>query len=240
MNFVNKHLLNVLQQRIQGIPRTPREVNYSLQMLSVMRSLGWHESLHKGHPTDKSGSPAPWYTYAAMDWLMPRVRPSDTVFEFGAGYSTVWYSQHVKEVVAVEHNRKWLDEVKTMVGSNVTILFRTTSGTDATVEGKSPYHDALCGYPPQSFDIIVIDGMERVQCAYAAPSRLRDGGIILFDNSDRIAYRPGIDYLHEQGFGRLDFYGFVSQMGQRTCSSIFSLFGTRWTTQNVPLVSQQS
>jgi hypothetical protein len=125
-----------------------------------------------------------------------------------------------------------------MVGSNVTLLFRATSGTEATVEDESPYYRALHEYPPKSFDIIVIDGMERVQCTYAAPSRLRDDGIIVLDNSDRISFRPGIDYLHKQGFGRIDFYGFVAQVGTRHCTSIFSMFGTRWTTENVPLVSQ--
>jgi predicted O-methyltransferase YrrM len=169
---------------------------------------------------------------------MPRVKRTDTVFEFGAGYSTAWYGQHAKQVIAVEHNPRWLDDVRTMVSSNVTLLFRTTSGTDATVEGDSSYFSALQEYPPKSFDIIVIDGMERLQCAHGAPSRLRDDGIIVFDNSDRVPYRPGIDYLHKQGFGRIDFYGFVSQFGTRSCTSIFSMFGTRWNTENVPLVSQ--
>ena len=120
----------------------------------------------------------------------------------------------------------------------VTLLFRTTSGTDATVEGVSPYYSALHEYPPKSFDIIVIDGMVRVQCAYVAPSRLRDDGIIVFDNSDSLPFRPAIDHLHKQSYGRIDFYGFVAQTGTRICTSIFSMFGTRWTTENVQLVSR--
>src|ERR1700730_5908767 len=137
---MNTHLIKALQQRMQGIPRTPREVNFSLQMLSEMRSLGGHKSLRKVHPVDKSGSPIPWYSYAQLAWLMSRVRQTDIVFEFGAGYSTVWYGQHAKEVIAVEHNSRWLHEVQKMVGSNVTLLWRTTSGTDATVEDESPYY----------------------------------------------------------------------------------------------------
>jgi hypothetical protein len=125
-----------------------------------------------------------------------------------------------------------------MVGGNVTVLLRATAGTEATAVGNSPYHGALYEYPPKSFDIIAIDGMERLQCAQAAPSRLRDDGIIVFDNSDTIPFRPGIDYLHERGFGRVDFYGFVPQVGTRKCTSVFSRFGTRWTTDDVPLVFQ--
>lgn len=235
---MSSRLLRVLQQRVRGIPRTPREVNYSLQALSVMRTLGWHRSLHSGHPVDKDGSPIPWYTYAALEWLAPRVKRTDVVFEFGAGYSTVWFGQHAKEVITVEHDREWLEKVRDMVDGNVTLLHRTTPGSEANVEGDSPYFSSLLTYAPKSFDVVVVDGMERVQCAYAASSRVCDDGIIIFDNSEREPFRAGIEYLHKQGFGRIDFYGFISQVGTRNCTSIFSRFGTRWTTEDAPLVFQ--
>jgi len=235
---VSSRLLKVLQQRVQAVPRTPREVNFSLQALSVMRGLGWHRSLHEGHPVDRGGSPLPWYTYAALEWLAPRVKRTDIVFEFGAGYSTVWFGQHAKQVISVEHNYEWLGKVRTMTGSNVTLLHRTTSSTEADAVGGSPYFSTLLGYPPKSFNVVVVDGMERVKCASAASSRVRDDGIIVFDNSDRPLFRPGIEHLHQQGFGRIDFYGFIPQVGTRNCTSIFSRFGTRWTTEDAPLVYQ--
>jgi hypothetical protein len=235
---MDKHFFVGLKQRIGGIPRTPRELNYSLQLLSVMRRRGWHKSLRQARSVDKNGLPIPYYTYAALDWLMPRVKPTDEVFEFGSGWSTVWYGQHAREVVAVEHNPVWVNRVKAMVGSNVTLLLRTPSPPGASPRGGSEYCGALGQYPPKSFDIIVIDGMERVQCAYGAPSRMRDDGIIVFDNSERIEFKPGIDYLHEQGLGRIDFYGFIAMVGTRICTSIFSRFGSRWIRENVPLVPQ--
>ncbi len=234
---MNNHLLKVLRQRMQGIPKTPREINYSLQMLSEMRSLGWHRSLRKVQPLDRDGSPMPWYTYTALEWLMPRVKQTDVVFEFGAGNSTVWYGRHAKEVVAVEHDTKWLEHVQRLVGSNVTLLSRSMSGSELSPESESPYCVALYEYPPKYFDIIVIDGEERVQCAHVAPSRLRDDGIIVFDNSDRPVFGPGLDYLHHQGFGRIDFYGFCADVGTYSCTSLFSKFETRWTTENVPVAS---
>jgi len=231
-----RHVLGVVKQRMQGIPRSPREANYSLQMLSVMRSLGWHQSVEKGCSIDPGGRPNPWYTYAALEWLAPRVKPTHRVFEFGGGYSTVWYGGHAAEVVTVEHDRLWLDQVRTLVGSNVTLVYRHAPGDDATSEGDSPYFKAIEEYPPKNFDIIVIDGMERVRCAPVVPSHLRDDGIIIFDNSDRPSFRPGIDHLHSQGFGRIDFYGFVAGFGVRSCTSIFSRrFDSVWTSENVPM-----
>jgi len=230
------HLGAVLRQRLKGLPRTPQQLNYSLQMLSVMRSLGWHQSIGEDRPIASDGNPRPWYTYAALEWLVPRVKRTHQVFEFGGGYSTVWYGQHAGQVITVEHNGAWLDQVRTMVGSNVTLLQRDITGNEATSEGDSEYCTAIEAYPPKSFDIIVIDGMERVRCAQTAPSRLRDDGIIIFDNSDRIPFRPGIDHLHSRGFGRIDFYGFVAQVGTLNCTSVFSKFGVTWATEAVPFV----
>ncbi len=138
----------------------------------------------------------------------------------------------------MEHAPEWVDKVRTMVGTNVTFLLRTAVGDEEIIDRASPYSSSLEEFSPGSFDIIVIDGMERVRCAQVAPSRLRDDGIIIFDNSDRTAFKPGIAHLHEQGFGRIDFYGGIAQLGIRSCTSVFSKFGTRWTTANVPLVFQ--
>jgi hypothetical protein len=203
-----------------------------------MRGLGWQNSLRKRRPMDKNNTPTPWYTYAALEWLTPRVHLAETVFEFGAGFSTVWYGRQVRQVVAVDHVSGWLDQVRKLVGENVTLLLRDTSASDLAVENKSPYQSALDEYPPDSFDIIVVDGMERVKCACAAPSQLRHNGIIILDNSDRPSFRPAIDFLHEQKFARIDFYDFVAQAGIRTCTSVFSRSLAKWSTLNIPIVSQ--
>lgn len=230
------HLVRVLKQRIRGVPRTPRELNYSLQMLSVMRGLGWHQSVAQNLA---NGDLKPWYTYPALEWLAPRVKPTHRVFEFGGGCSTVWYSRHAGEVITVEHDSLWLDRVRTMVGTNATLLHRDAVGGQIAGEGDSPYYSAIEEYAPKSFDIIVIDGMERVRCASVAPVYLRDDGIIVFDNSDRPKFQAGIDHLRRQGFGRIDFYGFVATLGTRSCTSVFwRQFDNRWTTENIPLVWQ--
>lgn len=232
------HLGKVLRQRVDGIPRTVSEVNYSLQMLSWMREQGWHDSISKREPIDEKGNATPWYTYAALEWLAPRVSQTDVVFEYGAGNSTIWYGQHAKRVVTVEHAPEWANKVRSKVGTNVTVLLRTAVGDEEIIDHASPYSSSLEEHSPGSFDIIVIDGMERVRCAQVAPSRLRDDGIIIFDNSDRTEFKSGIDHLHEQGFGRIDFYGGIAQLGIRSCTSVFSKFGTRWTAANAPLVFQ--
>ena len=232
------HFFRVLGQRMRGVPRTFRELDCSLQLLSVLRAQGWQGSVRQQKPIDQNERAIPWYTYSALEWLKPRVKKSDVVFEYGAGYSTVWFSSHAKEVVSVEGDARWLDRIRPHVSTNVTFLLCRPSESSANGNDESQYFKALEEYPPASFDIIAIDGKERVPCAHVAPSRLRDDGVIIFDNSDRPAFAPGIEHLHSQGFGRIDFYGFAAQFGLTICTSVFSKPGSRWINDNVPLVFQ--
>jgi hypothetical protein len=234
-----EHTLDVLSQRVKGIPRTLRELNYSLQLLSVLRHRGWQQSLRLGKPIDRNGEPIPWYTDSALEWLGPRISAADTVFEYGAGHSTPWYSHRAKHVVSVEHDANWLEQVRPLVAAGTLLLHRPSSGTEASSQGESRYFRSIEEFPACSFDVIVIDGVERVQCAQVAPSRLRKGGIIVLDNSDWPILREAVEILHNYGFGRIDFYGFVPQVGTRNCTSIFSQFDSpKWTMANVPLEFQ--
>ena len=71
------------------------------------------------------------------------------------------------------------------------------------------------------FDIIIIDGRERVQTAKNSLHSLKRSGIIIWDNSDREKYKEGYQLLFEKGFKRLDFWGIAPGLHAETCTSIF-------------------
>jgi hypothetical protein len=214
---------------VLGLPCTLGELNNSLQLLSVLRLQGWQASVRRGAAVDAHGLPLPWYSYPAIEWLDARIRSSDRVFEYGAGHSTLWYAGRVREVVAVEDDAGWADRVAAQVAANVTVLRRTAMTSAPT----SPYVSALLEQDGP-FDVITIDGAERVSCAHAAPARLQEGGVVVFDNSDRPAYREGIEHLHRAGLQRIDLYGFSPGNGTMSCTSIFVRLLGRWG-ESVPL-----
>ena len=72
-------------------------------MLGILRDEGWHLSIRQRAPVDADGRPLPWYCYSAFEWLSSRLKSSDRVFEFGSGFSTLWYAERVQEVIAVEN-----------------------------------------------------------------------------------------------------------------------------------------
>jgi hypothetical protein len=61
-----------------------------------------------------------------------------------------------------------------------------------------------CG---EKFDVIVIDGRDRVNCAFESLPALTDEGVIVWDNSDRERYGEGIQRLAARGFKKIEFTG---------------------------------
>ncbi len=84
------------------------------------------------------------------------------------------------------------------------------------------YAAELLRYPPEHFDVIVIDGMARVLTAWLAAQRVKQTGFIIFDNSDRDFYQAGYDILTDAGFYRIDFWGPGPINPYGWCTSIFT------------------
>ena len=160
------------------------------------------------------GSPIPWLTYPAIDFLANRITSGMTVFEYGSGNSTFWWSRRVSRLISCEHDKEWYASFQARMPANVTYLLRRAKG------GSTAYVDEITNYR-DSIDVLVIDGRQRVQCAYNGLAALRSDGIIVWDNSDREEYQAGFDFLFAHGFKTLDFWGMGALATRRWCTSIF-------------------
>jgi hypothetical protein len=69
--------------------------------------------------------------------------------------------------------------------------------------------------------VIVIDGINRVECERHCVEALQEDGVIVWDNSDRKEYKTGYEYLIEQGFKRLDFEGLGPIVMIPTSTAVF-------------------
>ena len=159
-----------------------------------LRESGWLESYRRRIPTSSNG-PLPWFTYAAIAFLEPRINTAMNVFEYGAGFSTLWWSKRVNAVVSCESDPAWFSRMQSQCPPNVRLF--------CEARGERYWRMA------SSFrsDIIVIDGRDRVECAKACLPGLTADGVIVWDNSDRPRYEEGFQLLSREGFRRLDFTG---------------------------------
>ncbi len=175
-----------------------------------LQARGWFRSFVTRRPIDADGAPLPWFTYGAINFLQRRVRSEWRVFEYGSGHSTLWWAHRVSEVVAAEHHPGWAKEMSDKAPANARIVHRPLS------EGTA-YPDAP-NLEGGGFDVIVIDGRERVWCAERCLSALKPSGIIVWDNSERERYVPGLTALAAADFRSVEFDGMgpINTYGWRT------------------------
>jgi hypothetical protein len=152
-------------------------------------------SIQKREAIDDRGAPTPWISYAAIHFLSQRVRPEFEVFEYGSGNSTLWWAKHVVRVVSCEHNARWYNAMAPRMPANVQYVHEPLENGN--------YAATIASYQP--FDIVMIDGRDRVSCARFSVDRLKERGVIVFDNSDRDRYQPAFDLFASRGLRRLDF-----------------------------------
>ena len=57
---------------------------------------------------DRDGNPLPWYTYPAIEYLSQFDYGEKTIFEFGCGYSSLFWAERAAKVISIEDNPEWL------------------------------------------------------------------------------------------------------------------------------------
>lgn len=133
----------------------------------------------------------PWFSYAAIDFLEGFVQPHMCVFEYGSGGSTLFFAKRAQQVLSVEDNPKWFQWVSRRLQqqglTNVSLKLCEFNFKDPVGFEHSAYLRAI---PDEKFDIIVVDGSEewtqvRPTCFEKAESRIKDGGVIIVDDSWR-------------------------------------------------------
>ena len=176
---------------------------------SMLVENGWFMSFRCGAPMDASGQPLPWLTYAFIDFVTPRLHKGLTLFEYGCGFSTVWYCSKVKTVTAVENNRVWAQRIEGMLPANGSVLYR---------QDLQAFAQAI--HQVGKVDIIVVDGAARGECYKQASSFLTDRGVIIADNSDWADFKEVWPGLEAQGFKAIPFSGITPSHFVKSQTSI--------------------
>lgn len=178
-----------------------------------LAQTGWMRAFYEQSPVNRAGLPIPWFTYPALTFLEARTRPSFSVFEWGSGSSTLWWASRVNRIISCEHDLIWYHRLKSRLPHNVELRLVPPDGTS---QYAAEIHNTQ-GY----FDVVVIDGIERIDCARTALDRLHSSGVIVFDDTDRTQYTGAFDALAAKGFRRIDFPGMKAMSLSCSCTSIF-------------------
>jgi len=192
------------------IGRHPGELPYALR---------WLRSMLPGHSPLQDETP--WITFRAIDWLGAYLEPTMSVFEYGAGGSTLYLAKRAQHVASVEHDEGFFQLVKGLVDQQgIQNCELTLHAPRPCAEGDSEFaslqakYQGLCFesyvkaidvFPDQSLDFVLVDGRARLACVKRALPKIRPGGAIMLDNSERPGYAEAGRLL--QQLPRFDFRG---------------------------------
>lgn len=198
----------------------PREIRFSHL---------WLRSLLPGH--SPVADELPWITFRAIRWLIAYLKPEMRAFEYGAGGSTFFLAKRVAELVSVEHDEAFHATIAGRLRSqginNCRLLLRrpekrtqngVTKGSygpdtfwsfEPTHAGEwfENYVKLIDEYPDEHFDLVMVDGRCRTACVKRALSKIKPGGALLLDNSERPAYAGARSLLDR--YPHLDLFGIV-------------------------------
>ena len=195
-----------------------RLANHSVKSLlhlekeGYLHDLGWARSFSEKKPIDAGGNPLPWNTYSYIDFISQRLLEDYKIFEYGAGYSTLFYSIQVHNIFAVEHNAKWFDELNNLIDKERVKLFQEND------------EEQFAAFPlslDTKFEIVIVDGIVRNACVRCGVSALSSSGVLILDDTDRPEYIESVKFLKENGFKVIEFTGLSPGSRYKKSTSVF-------------------
>lgn len=170
---------------------------------------------------NKSRTDKPWLPYLAIDYLGSILKPAMTVFEYGSGGSTLFFAGRVNRVISVEHDPEWYGKINALSNVDKFLVGYTDDliGNDKSKPGhytSGPYLKNFRNYVSfidrfENLDLIFIDGRSRAACLKHARQKIKPGGWIVLDNSERDYYLKNTLHLFD-GWETVEFFGYGPQI----------------------------
>jgi hypothetical protein len=127
----------------------------------------------------------PWVPFPVIRRLKGILDKNSSVLEYGSGRSTIWLARQSKSVTSIESYLPWFERVSSLftdLGLDVDYRFRSEQD-----------YSSAAGFADESFDLIVVDGIQRSKCIENVHTKLKHGGYLYLDNSDTDTAAPGGD-----------------------------------------------
>jgi SAM-dependent methyltransferase len=143
----------------------------------------------------------PWLAPASIGWLRRRVRSDWSILELGAGRSTAWFARRAARVISLEDDEFWHS------WTGVRLDEAGLANADLRLRPVEDFPREVASLPDDAFDLVVVDFLEaptvtRIDCLQPAMNKVRPGGYLLLDDSDRPGYAVAFELLAGWRFRR--------------------------------------
>jgi hypothetical protein len=196
--------ISSIKEKLTGLKDIAKIVFYVLEIGS--KRLLWvienieiehrhFQTFSNGMCFDKHDRPIPWYTYSAIEYLSQFDYSDKNIYEYGSGNSSLFWAERCKYLRSVEIDESWFSLGEKNKKDNQTLFLarNETEYINTIATGNTKY------------DLIVIDGICRLDCAKLAVQFLKEGGIIILDNSDW--FPKTSNFLRDSNLIQVDFTG---------------------------------
>lgn len=185
----------------------------SFGIKGYLSEIGWFKAFETKSAVGRDGEPIPWVTYSFIDFIADRIQKDHAVFEFGSGNSTLYYAKRALKVVSVEHDEEWFAKISSSKAANSELIFCELE--------KGGKYSKMPASMDVKFDIIIVDGRDRVNCCLESLSALSNRGVVVLDDSEREHYAEAIRFFKSNGFKELSFSGISPGLFYRKSTSVF-------------------
>ncbi|RZL30327.1 MAG: FkbM family methyltransferase [Pedobacter sp.] len=178
-----------------------------------LNSIGWFTAFDQKQAVDGTGKALPWVTYSFIDFIKERINKTQHIFEYGSGNSTIFYAERAGSVTSVEHDKGWYEKVKGTSPANAEMIY-----CELQRDGEYAKKAAFLG---KKFDIIIVDGRDRVRCCKYSLDALTPNGVVVLDDSEREVYENARVFLKDKGFKEISFSGISPGLFYEKATSVF-------------------
>lgn len=158
----------------------------------------------KAHPTE------PWLCPDAIFALTQLLQSASEGLEYGSGRSTTFFAPYFESYVSIEHEEKWYNLVKEKLNTLPQVKYFLIEAEQNVPQQHlsseqqvfmpvelfpvpdslfKSYTDFILQFEPESFDFVLVDGRARTTCALNSIEKLKSGGLLVLDNSERARYK---------------------------------------------------
>jgi hypothetical protein len=117
----------------------------------------------------------PWMSDTEIAKIEKYLDPKYTFLEWGSGGSTLYFSKLIYKYISIEHDINWYNQIKLEIQnnnlSNVNYLYCSPDNPivlpvwEGRTEDFISYINMIDDVPIEKYDIVLIDGRCRVECA---------------------------------------------------------------------------
>ena len=103
------------------------------------------------------------------------------MLEWGAGNSTLFFSQYVKEYISIEHKKEWYNEIKPQtLQSNIDLHYVKPNSPPSHPRRPEEFLDYInyVDVLNKKYDLVLVDGRVRPYCAHKVIPYLNKNAVV--------------------------------------------------------------